>query len=203
MAEMCEWPRLEHRAAFIVHPQTDSSLHLFLLQCNWPGAGKLRYVSESFVPGLSYPSRAHELWALVVQSFSGWEARVNQAATAAGLSPVSAWALVQLDPDHPISQKELAARLHCNPSTVVDPTDRLEVNGLVIRRPNPTDRRVNVLVVTPRGRQVRAELIDRLFEPPEAFKRLPAREQGRFRDVMLAAVSGKTALPARRPAGPG
>ena len=200
MAEMCEWPRLEHRAAFIVHPQTDSSLHLFLLQCNWPGAGKLRYVSESFVPGLSYPSRAHELWALVVQSFSGWEARVNQAATAAGLSPVSAWALVQLDPDNPISQKELAARLHCNPSTVVDPTDRLEVNGLAIRRPNPTDRRVNVLVVTPRGRQVREELIERLFEPPAAFRRLPASEQTRFRDVMLAAVTGTHApSPARRP----
>src|SRR5215471_1255964 len=130
------------------------------------GAGTLHHVSESFVPGLSYRSPAHQLWALVVELFSGWEARVNQAATAAGLSPVSAWALVQLDPDNPISQKELAARLHCNPSTVVDPTDRLEVNGLAIRRPNPTDRRVNVLVVTPRGRQVREELIERLFEPP-------------------------------------
>src|SRR5262249_10130700 len=147
---MCEWPRLEHRAAFIVHPQTDSSLHLFLLQSNLPGAGTLRHVSESFVPGLSYRSPAHQLLALVVAPFREWEARVNQAAAAAGLSPVSAWALVQLDPDHPISQKELAARLHCNPSTVVDPTDRLELTGLVIRRPNPTDRRVNVLVVTPR-----------------------------------------------------
>ena len=167
------------------------------------GVGTLQDVSESFVPGLCYQSGAHELWALVVESFGEWEVRLTEAATAAGLSPVSTWALVQLDPDHPISQKELAARLRCNPSTVVDPTDRLELSGLVIRRPNPSDRRVNVLVVTEKGRRVRAELIDRLFEPPEAFKRLPAREQGRFRDVMLAAVSGKTALPARRPAGPG
>jgi DNA-binding MarR family transcriptional regulator len=153
------------------------------------------FVSESFVPGLRYPSRAHELWALVVESLRGWEDRVNEAAAAIGLSPVSAWALVQLDPYHPISQKELAARLHCNPSTVVDPTDRLEENGLVIRQANPTDRRVNVLIVTPRGRQVRDELIARLFEPPEAFRRLPAQEQTRFRDVMLAAVTG-TRLPA-------
>ena len=155
-------------------------------------------MSESFVPGLCYRSPAHQLWALVVESFSEWEARVNQAAAAAGLSPVSAWALVQLDPDHPISQKELAARLHCNPSTVVDPTDRLELTGLVIRRPNPTDRRVNVLVVTPSGKQVREELIERLFEPPEAFRRLPAGEQTRLRDAMLAAVTGKHApSPAR------
>jgi DNA-binding MarR family transcriptional regulator len=147
-------------------------------------------VSESFVPGLRYQSQAQELWALVVESFGDWEQRVNEAAAAAGLSPVSAWALVQLDPDNPISQKQLAAHLRCNPSTVVDSTDRLEQRGLVTRQANPSDRRVNTLVVSPQGVQVRDELIQRLFDPPEAFRRLPAREQIRFRDVMLAAVKG-------------
>jgi DNA-binding MarR family transcriptional regulator len=156
-------------------------------------------VSENFVPGLRYPSLAQEIWALIIESFGGWEERINQAAAAADLSPVSAWALVQLDPDHPISQKELAARLHCNPSTVVDPTDRLEESGFVVRQANPADRRVNTLVVTPKGKAVREELIRRLFEPPEAFRRLPARELTRFRDVMLAAVTGaKAPGPARR-----
>ena len=145
-------------------------------------------VSDEFVPGLRYRSRAQELWALVVESLGGWELRVNQAAAAAGLSPVSAWALVQLDPDHAISQKQLAARLHCNPSTVVDPTDRLEQSGLVVRQPNPRDRRVNVLTVTPKGRQVRQALVQRLFEPPESLRRLPATDQEKFRDAMLAAV---------------
>jgi DNA-binding MarR family transcriptional regulator len=158
-------------------------------------------VSDSFVPGLGYPSHAHELWALVVESFGGWEQRLNEAASAAGLSPVSAWALVQLDPDHPISQKELAARIHCQPSTVVDPTDRLEAGRLVIRQPNPVDRRVNVLIVTAKGKQVRKALVGRLFEPPEAFRRLPARDQTRFRNAMLAAVTG--ARPAASPPPPG
>ena len=148
-------------------------------------------MSDSFVPGLRYRSRAQQLWALVVESFQEWEERVNAGAAEAGLSPVSAWALVQIDPDHPISQKELAARLHCNPSTVVDPTDRLEDRGLVVRKPNPADRRVNVLFVTAEGRRVREELIARLFEPPDAFRRLAAEDQGRFRDVMLAALSAK------------
>ena len=155
-------------------------------------------MSETFVPGLRYRSRAHELWALVVESFGGWEERMNEAAAAVGLSPVSAWSLVQLDPDHPISQKELAARLHCNPSTVVDPTDRLEEGGLVVRQANPADRRINVLIVTSKGKKVREELIDRLFEPPEAFRRLPAKEQTRFRDVMLAAVTGDSSTAQRR-----
>lgn len=153
-------------------------------------------MSQSFVPGLRYRSRAQELWALVVESLAGWEDRMNEASDAVGLSPVSAWALVQLDPDHAISQKELAARLHCNPSTVVDPTDRLEDGGLVLRSPKQGDRRVNVLTVTPRGRQVRDELVGRLFEPPEAFRRLPPADQTRLRDVMLAAVNESRA-PAR------
>jgi DNA-binding MarR family transcriptional regulator len=146
-------------------------------------------MSEDFIPGLRYRSRAHELWALVVESYAGWEERINEAAAAAGLSPVSAWALVQLDPDNPLSQKDLAARLRCNPSTVVDPTDRLEEAGLVDRVAKPVDRRVNVLVVTTAGRQVRDELIERLFEPPDAFRRLSAAEQDRFRDVLLTGVT--------------
>jgi DNA-binding MarR family transcriptional regulator len=146
-------------------------------------------VSDRLVPGLHFPSRAHELWALVIESFQGWEDRVNSAAAAAGLSPASAWALVQVDPDHPISQKQLAARLKCNPSTVVDPTDHLEDAGLVLRKANQSDRRVNVLVVTPKGKRVRDELIGHLFEPPNAFRGLSPQEHRRFRDLLLAAVA--------------
>src|SRR5438046_10761627 len=131
-------------------------------------------MSDSLVPGHRYVSGAEELWALVIASFSGWEQRVNEAAEAVGLSPVSAWALVQLDPKAPVSQKELAARLKCNPSTVVDPTDRLEEAGLGIRRPNPDDRRVNVLIVTPKGVRAAQNLIARLLPPPPAPPPLPA-----------------------------
>ena len=126
----------------------------------------------------------------MVELLAGWEDRMNQASESAGLSPVSAWALIQLDPEHAISQKELAKRLHCNPSTVVDPTDRLEEKGLVARRPHATDRRINVLTVTARGRQVRDQLIARLFEPPESLRKLTRSEQMRFKDAMVAAVDG-------------
>jgi MarR family transcriptional regulator, organic hydroperoxide resistance regulator len=149
-------------------------------------------MSKNFIPGLRYRSRAEELWALVVESLGGWQERMEAAAAHAGLSPISAWALVQLDPDHPISQKELAARLHCNPSTVVDPTDRLEQRGLVIRQASRTDRRVNDLIVTPRGKRIRTALIRRMFEPPEAFRLMSAGEQARFREIMLSAVGTHT-----------
>ena len=160
-------------------------------------------MTDPLVPGHRYASGAEELWALLVASFAGWEQRINEAAETAGLSPVSAWALVQLDPEAPISQKELAARLKCNPSTVVDPTDRLEQKGLVIRRPNPGDRRVNVLMVTAKGAKVRKDLIARLLQPPEAFRRMPAAEQARFREVMTEMLDGggpgRSSAKARRP----
>jgi len=155
-------------------------------------------VSDDLVPGFRFSSGAQQLWAAVIESFAGWEQRVTEAAEAAGLSPVSAWALVQLDPDHPISQKELAARLKCNPSTVVDPTDRLEEAGMVIRQPRPSDRRVNVLEVTSKGKRIREKLIERLFEPPAAFRKLAARDQARFRAVMLETVRASTPQANRR-----
>ena len=155
-------------------------------------------MSDDLVPGLRYTSEAQQLWAAVIASFAGWEQRATEAAEAVGLSPVSAWALVQLDPEHPISQKELAARLKCNPSTVVDPTDRLEEAGLVNRQPRPSDRRVNVLVLTPKGKKIREHLVERLFEPPAAFRKLPARDQARFREVILEAVAGEASRASKR-----
>ncbi len=155
-------------------------------------------MSDDLVPGLRYTSGAQQLWAAVIASFAGWEQRATEAAEAVGLSPVSAWALVQLDPEHPISQKELAARLKCNPSTVVDPTDRLEEAGLVNRQPRPSDRRVNVLVLTPKGKKIREHLVERLFEPPAAFRKLPAKDQARFREVILEAVAGEASRASKR-----
>ncbi len=146
-------------------------------------------MSESFVPGLHYRSAAHQLWALIVECTSAYESRMAGAAAEVGLSPVSATTLVRLDPEVPMSQKELAERLHCSPSTVVDPTDRLEERGLVVRQTNRDDRRVKVLVVTAKGRQVRTRLVSALLEPPEPLERLPAGEQARFRDAMLEVVA--------------
>ena len=139
---------------------------------------------EEFIPRFQFASGAQELWAGVIGALTEWEQRMEGVATSAGLSPVSVWALVQLDPEEPITQKELASRLKCNPSTVVDPTDRLEEAGLVVRRANPSDRRENELVVTPKGAALRKRLIARLLEPPVAFARLSAREQARFREIL-------------------
>ncbi len=143
-------------------------------------------MGAAFIPGFRFPSAAHELWALLILASAGpVEARSSETAASLGLSPVSAWALIQLEPGKPMSQKELAERLHCSPSTVVDPTDRLEKRRLVVRRSNPSDRRINILEVTAAGKRVRKQLISRLFDPPEPLRRLAADDQIKFRDVLL------------------
>ena len=122
---------------------------------------------------------------------------MEQAADAAGLSPVAAWALIQLDPHQPLPQKDPAARLHRNPSSVVDTMDRLEKAKLVIRSPNREDRRVKVLVVTSKGARVRRNLIKQVVEPPGAFTTLPTSDQIRLRDLMQAALAGAGAKSGR------
>jgi len=52
------------------------------------------------------------------------------------------------------SQREVADILRLDPSQVVPLVDDLERSGLVERLPDPRDRRANLVVATPRGREV-------------------------------------------------
>lgn len=68
--------------------------------------------------------------------------------------------------DHPMAMKDLGRRMHCDPSFVTGIADMLEKRGLAAREPDPADRRVKRLVLTPAGeelkQQVEAELLARL-----------------------------------------
>lgn len=54
------------------------------------------------------------------------------------------------------SQRELAEFLRLDPSQVVSLVDDLQSRGLVERRPDPADRRANVVVATEAGRALAA-----------------------------------------------
>ena len=53
-------------------------------------------------------------------------------------------------------------------------------------------------VVSGRGATVRKQLIARLLDPPDAFRRMPVSELARFREVMREALSGRGPEAARR-----
>ncbi len=55
------------------------------------------------------------------------------------------------------SQRDLAELLRLDPSQVVALVDDLQARGLVVREPDPADRRANVVVATHLGRTVHTE----------------------------------------------
>jgi DNA-binding MarR family transcriptional regulator len=80
--------------------------------------------------------------------------RFHAAIANTGLTAQQAHALRFLDPTRPVPMRELAAGIMCDASTVTGIADRLENRGLVERRPDPEDRRVKGLVVTPAGIEI-------------------------------------------------
>jgi DNA-binding MarR family transcriptional regulator len=78
---------------------------------------------------------------------------------------------------HPQSQRELARRLHFDPSNITALADSMEARGLIERRPGASDRRFRLLALTPAGERLRLTLEERLAEPPAFLDRLTPAEQ--------------------------
>jgi DNA-binding MarR family transcriptional regulator len=134
-------------------------------------------------------SLADRVWMLLLQiSFD--RAQRNFGATAAELelAPAQAIALQQLEAARPISMGELAERLRCHPSNITGLVDRLEARGLVERRPDPRDRRVKGLALTPTGDQLRILLAQRLYAAPACVGHLPEQDQRILHELLLKIV---------------
>ncbi|MFB7496418.1 MarR family winged helix-turn-helix transcriptional regulator [Streptomyces sp. NPDC056161] len=111
---------------------------------------------------------APELLAAVTATYEIWMRTVDllePALTRHGLTPATFQALWVIDPDEaPPSMKVVAERLHCNAPNLTFMTNQLIDRGLVERATDPADRRSRVMVLTAKGRQVRAEVIQAALE---------------------------------------
>jgi DNA-binding MarR family transcriptional regulator len=105
-----------------------------------------------------------------------------------GLTLPLAHLLRLVEPDRPRPLGELADQLVCDASNMTALADRLESKGLAERRPDPTDRRVKALALTPEGARVREEVFELMFEPPPAIAALPLADQRALRDILRRAV---------------
>jgi DNA-binding MarR family transcriptional regulator len=72
----------------------------------------------------------------------------------------------------PLSMGELAAALGIDPPNATVLVDDLEAQGLVRRRPHPTDRRAKVVEATRRGKTLARRADHILATPPEALSAL-------------------------------
>jgi DNA-binding MarR family transcriptional regulator len=116
-------------------------------------------------------------WQLLVKLYFSQRANLPTLAAELRLSPAQCHVLHLIEPERPVAMGELAETLSCDKSNVTGLVDRLESRGLVRRSPSEQDRRVKVLVLTPRGTRLRALLVERMTAPPPALDRLSPGEQ--------------------------
>jgi DNA-binding MarR family transcriptional regulator len=133
-------------------------------------------------------SAAQEAWALLGKLFWEMRPRLVRVAGEFGLTPPQLFALRTLDPDQPVPMRALATALHCDSSNVTGLVDGLAAHGLVERREAEHDRRVRMLVVTPRGAEVRTRLLEAMQEVPAALAALSEDDQRVRRDVLRRAL---------------
>ncbi len=96
--------------------------------------------------------------------------RFDQRARAHGMTRAQWVILARLNRQPGMSQNEMAAICEVEPITVARLVDRLEASGLVERRPDPTDRRVNRLHLLDAAQPILEEI-------------------SHYRDVMLAEIT--------------
>jgi DNA-binding MarR family transcriptional regulator len=102
-----------------------------------------------------------------------------------GLTPNDSRALGSLEPEAGRTMRALAREWLCDASTATWIVDRLEAKGLAERRPHPTDRRVKLVVLTPRGVQAKAEMIAGTYAPPQELLELDRAELVLLRDATI------------------
>jgi DNA-binding MarR family transcriptional regulator len=99
------------------------------------------------------------------------------------LSAPEAKTLQSLEAGHPLSMRELAARLHANPSNVTVSVGRLEARGLVSRQ-GAGDRRVRNVLPTAAGLATHRRLEARLLEDHPAVGGLSASQRQTFLRIL-------------------
>lgn len=83
-----------------------------------------------------------------------------------GLTPNDSRALASLNSQAGRTMRSLAEEWECDASNATWIVDRLERFGLAERRTVPHDRRVKLVVLTPRGAKTKAELMQEFLTPP-------------------------------------
>lgn len=103
-----------------------------------------------------------QLCGLVKELANQIEAHLRARAGTLGLTASQGTALRELT--RPMTLRDLAERMSCEPSNITFVADRLEEQGYLERHPHPDDRRAKQLVLTAKGTELRERLLELLSE---------------------------------------
>jgi MarR family transcriptional regulator for hemolysin len=90
-----------------------------------------------------------------------WRKMAREAAARHGVSEAASAPLIWIERlGENVRQNTLAEAIGIEGASLVRLIDELQASGLVTREPDPSDRRANVVSLTPRGREVVTEVND-------------------------------------------
>jgi DNA-binding MarR family transcriptional regulator len=144
----------------------------------------------------SHVPLVQEVVGLWVQMQSRLQAHFTTLAAEHSLSAIQAKVLLQLDPATPVTMRALAGRLQYDPSNLTGVIDRLEALGAVRRQPDPKDRRVKGLILTPAGVRMRDPFWHRLISDAGPLGHLSAVQLRDLRAILQSALGEQPAAPA-------
>ena len=126
---------------------------------------------------------AAEAWRPLARFFFDTVRHRQKVLTSEGLTPNDIRALMGLDPSRGRTMSELADAWTCDASNATFIVDRLEERALAERRTVATDRRVKLVVLTPRGAEIRGRVLQRFFEPPPELLELSRADLEALREA--------------------
>ncbi len=122
--------------------------------------------------------------------------RFEERALALSLTLPQCRALAHLEKNEGISQKRLAELSELDPMTLVRILDRMEVDGWVQRRFDPTDRRAHTLWLTSKARPILDHVAQLVAETrTEALQGLSGEERARLTELLERVHANLSSLP--------
>jgi DNA-binding MarR family transcriptional regulator len=140
------------------------------------------------------PDPGRDAWILLLQLLRAEQGALLAVWAEFGLSSAQGDLLCSLQPERPSTMVSIAKELNCHDSNVTGLIDKLEQRGLVERRSDPKDRRVNLIVLTPPGIQLREQLLLRIYAPLPFIATLPVRDKRLLRDLLQRATERKAKI---------
>jgi len=124
-----------------------------------------------------------EAWKAITEAVQRQQEQASGLFKQLGLNPGHVRALQVLQLGTPRRMRWLADQFVVDASTVTWIVDRLEEEGLVLRRPMLGDRRVRVVELTRRGARIQGQVLALLYEPPSQLLTLPNETLVALRDA--------------------
>jgi DNA-binding MarR family transcriptional regulator len=111
------------------------------------------------------------------------------------LSAAQSKVLMSLQPGEAVPMRVLAERVGSDPSNLTGLVDKLEARGALRRVPDPTDRRVKTLQLTPDGQQRREAFWRRLTHDPGPIAPLTPAQVRQLRELLEVALDQPETTP--------